>query len=106
MHLPDEQLDLFAQRLSAIGVGRRQVGLRLRDRAALFFQLLLRDDVLLAQAFPAFGGAARQTEYELKIRRLCERINDADATVDHVVLVGGTGQNAQVLSGASPVNSP
>ena len=23
MHIPDEQLDLFAQRLSAIGVGRR-----------------------------------------------------------------------------------
>ena len=43
MHIPDEQLDLFAQRLSAIGVGRR-------------------DFLKVVGAMAAFGGLGFATE--------------------------------------------
>src|SRR5580765_1833005 len=43
MHIPDEQLDLFAQRLSAIGVGRR-------------------DFLKVIGAMAAFGGLGFATE--------------------------------------------
>ncbi len=45
-----------------VGVGRGQVGARLREAAAPLVELLLRDDVLLAQRLPALDRALRQLE--------------------------------------------
>ena len=45
-----------------VGVGGGEVGVGLGGGAALLVELLLRDDVALAQGLPALGGALRQRE--------------------------------------------